>query len=136
MEIYSQGYISVEPEVRLHWAKDLESGKENYRLTLKGNGTLSRREVITDVSHDFFEEAKKMLPAEMIEKLYRKYRYGNLFLEVCHVDADTEHGFFYGEIEFESEEAAKAFVAPAWLGEDVTYDENYKMKNYWKRTRL
>lgn len=131
-----QGYLSVEPEVRLHWAKDTATGEENYRLTLKGNGTLSRTEVITDVSCEFYEEAKKMLPAKMIDKLYRKYQYGNLLLEVCHVDVGTEHEFYYGEIEFTSEAEALAFVAPQWMGIEVTNNESYKMKNYWKRTRL
>ena len=29
------------------------------------------------------------------------------------------------EVEFESEEAANAFVPPAWFGEDVTFDGRY-----------
>ncbi|MBQ8627011.1 MAG: adenylate cyclase [Agathobacter sp.] len=131
-----QGYISIEPEVRLHGARDTLTQEENFRLTLKGDGDLARTELITDVSHEFFRDAKQMLHGEMIKKLYRKYQYGELLLEVCQVDAGTEHEFYYGEIEFNSEEEAKAFVAPAWLGEEVTYDDKYKMKNYWKRTRL
>lgn len=131
-----QGYLSVEPEVRLHGARDLQSGEENFRLTLKGNGDLSRTELITDVTRDFYGNAKKMLPGKMIEKLYRKYQFGKLILEVCHVDEGLESEFYYGEIEFESEEEARAFEAPEWLGKEVTYDENYKMKNFWKRTRL
>ena len=131
-----QGYLSIEPEVRLHGARDTRSGEENFRLTLKGNGDLSRTELVTDVTKEFFLEGKKMLPGKMIEKLYHKYQFGDLLLEVCHVDAGMETEFYYGEIEFESEAQAKAFVAPKWLGEEVTYDENYKMKNFWKRTRL
>ena len=131
-----QGYLSVEPEVRLHGARDISTGEENYRLTLKGGGTLSRTEVITDVTLDFYEEAKKMLPGKMIEKLYHKYQFGNWILEVCHVDKGLENEFYYGEIEFETEEEARTFKEPEWLGKDVTYDENYKMKNFWKRTRL
>ena len=131
-----QGYLSVEPEVRLHGAKDIRSGKENYRLTLKGDGTLSRTELVTDVALDFYEEAKSMLPGKMIEKLYHKYRFGDLFLEVCYVDAGSRHEFYYGELEFATEEEAKAFEPPAFLSMEVTYDESCKMKNYWKRTRL
>lgn len=131
-----QGYISIEPEVRLHRAKDLWSLKDNFRLTLKGNGDLTRTEIMTDVSEEFYEEAKTMLPGAMIQKLYHKYQYGAYLLEVCRVDPGTENEFYYGEIEFASEEAAQAFVAPKWLGEDVTTDSRYKMKNYWKRTRL
>ena len=44
--------------------------------------------------------------------------------------------FIYAEIEFSSEEDAKNFKLPDFLDwEEVTYDENYKMKNYWNRTR-
>jgi CYTH domain-containing protein len=99
-----QGYLSVEPEVRLHGARDLQSGEENYRLTLKGGGTLSRTEVITDVALDFYEEAKSMLPGKMIEKTYHKYQFGELILEVCYVDPGTKDEFYYGEIEFTTEE--------------------------------
>ena len=130
-----QGYISVEPEVRLHGAKDIRTGKENWRLTIKGDGTLSRQEIITDVSKEFYTEAKGMLPARMIEKLYRKYRFGQYELEVCHVDPGTENEFYYGEIEFTSEEEARAFEPPHFLSMEVTYDESCKMKSYWKRTR-
>lgn len=130
-----QGYLSVEPEVRLHGAKDIRSGKENYRLTLKGGGTLSRTEVITDVTQEFYDEAKTMLPGKMIEKLYHKYQFGDLFLEVCYVDAGSRHEFYYGEIEFATEEEAKTFEPPAFLSMEVTYDESCKMKNYWRRTR-
>ena len=132
----SQGHLSIEPEVRLHTAKDTRTGETEYRISLKSSGDLSRTELITDVSKEFYEEAKKMLPGKMIEKRYRKYQYGDLILEVCHVDEGLESEFYYSEIEFDSEEAANAFEAPKWLGEEVTYDENYKMKNFWKRTRL
>lgn len=131
-----QGYISIEPEIRLHRAQDLWTGKENFRLTLKSNGDLTRTEVMTDVTEEFYKEAQAMLPGDMIQKRYHKYQYGPLLLEVCYVDAGTEHEFYYGEIEFESEEAAGAFVVPKWLGVEVTTDSRYKMKNYWKRTRL
>ena len=127
-----QGYLSVEPEVRLHGAKDIRSGKENYRLTLKGGGTLSS----TDVTKQFYDEAKTMLPGKMIEKLYHKYQFGDLFLEVCYVDAGSRHEFYYGEIEFATEKEAKTFEPPAFLSMEVTYDESCKMKNYWRRTRL
>lgn len=131
-----QGYISIEPEVRLHRAKDLWSLKDNFRLTLKGNGSLTRTEIMTDVSEEFYEEAKAMLPGCMIQKLYHKYQYGEFLLEVCRVDPGSENEFYYGEIEFASEEEANHFAPPEWLGVEVTHDSRYKMKNYWKRTRL
>ena len=44
-----QGYVSVEPEIRIHKAVDRNTGKTNYRLTVKGNGTLSRTEIKTGI---------------------------------------------------------------------------------------
>ena len=57
-------------------------------------------------------------------------------LEVSLVDEGTEHEFCYAEIEFASEEEAKAFVKPEFLGKEVTEDEDGKMITYWKKTRL
>lgn len=130
-----QGYVSIEPEVRIHTARDLATGKIDYRLTLKSDGALTRKEIVTDVSQEFYEEARQMLPAEPIKKIYRKYAYGSWVLEVCFVDGNTSDAFYYGEIEFGSEEEAHAFTPPEWFGEEVTDDARYKMKNYWKRTR-
>ena len=131
-----QGYVSIEPEVRIHRAKDRTTGKEDFRLTLKGDGTLTRTEIKTDVDEAFYKEALSLMSGETIYKDYRSYRLGDYVLEVCRVDVGTPWEFFYGEIEFASEEEARAFVKPEFLGEDVTDDDAYKMKNYWKRTRV
>ena len=131
-----QGYVSIEPEVRIHRAKDRTTGKEDFRLTLKGDGSLTRTEIKTDVDEKFFHEALSLMQGDIIYKDYRSYRLGAYVLEVCLVDKGTPWEFMYAEIEFESEEEALAFEKPAFLGEEVTHDDTYKMKNYWKRTRL
>lgn len=131
-----QGYISVEPEIRIHKAVDRSTGKTNYRLTVKGNGTLSRTEIKTGIEEQFYQEVVEFVGYPMICKDYRCYELEGHILEVCCVDAGTEHEFYYGEIEFESEAAAEAFVPGEFLGTEVTDDDTYKMKNYWSRTRL
>ena len=131
-----QGYVSTEPEVRIHTATDRRSGKTNYRLTMKGEGTLSRTEIKTSIEAGFYEEAVALCGLPMIKKDYRCYGLGTHILEVCRVDAGTEHEFFYGEIEFESEDEALKFEPVPCLIKEVTDDPSYKMKNYWKRTRL
>jgi CYTH domain-containing protein len=130
-----QGYISVEPEVRIHRAKDRSTGVENFRLTLKGDGTLTRTEIKTDIDEAFYQESLGLMKGEVIYKDYRSYRLGDYILEVCHVDPGKPSEFLYAEIEFQSEEEAQAFPKTAFLGEDVTDNDYYKMKNYWKRTR-
>lgn len=130
-----QGYVSCVPEVRIHKAVEKESGKTDFRLTIKGEGDLVRTELKTDISETFFLESVKLLGKRMIQKNFREYRLGDLVLEVSHVDFNTEDAFFYAEIEFPTEEDAKNFVPMEYLGKEITFDENYKMKNYWKRTR-
>lgn len=131
-----QGYVSIHPEVRIHRAEDLNSGKVNYRLTMKGEGDLTRTEIRTELDQEFYEEAVKLAKYPMIQKDYRCYKLGDLVLEVCYVDPGTDHEFYYGEIEFQSEEDAKAFVPISCLGKEVTNEPEYKMKNYWARTRI
>lgn len=144
-----QGYVSVEPEVRIHTATDRNTGVTNYRLTMKGEGDLTRTEIKTSIDGDFYREAVELLGVPMIQKDYRSYELpvtmgskdetlpsSTLILEVCLVDPGTAHEFYYGEIEFESEKDAMHFTKISCLGKEVTNDPAYKMKNYWTRTRL
>ena len=130
-----QGYVSIQPEIRIHSAKNIHTGEMDFRLTLKGDGKLTRTEIKTDVDENFFKETVSFLGVPMIQKEYKSYRFGQWILEVCRVDANTENDFFYAEIEFETEEEANAFEVPKFFGTEVTEDDDYKMKNYWKRTR-
>ena len=131
-----QGYIGFEPELRIRKAVDKHTGKEEFWLTLKGEGDLTRREVETEISSDFYYDTADFLEVRMIQKEYRKYRLGPWKLEVSLVDPGTDWEFYYAEIEFPTEEDAKDFVVPAYFGREITFNEDYKMKNYWKRTRM
>ena len=130
-----QGYVSFEPEVRVRKARDKYSGKEEYRITIKGEGELIRNEIETEITSDFYYDTADFLDVRMIKKEYRKYRFGQWKLEVSLVDPGTDWEFYYAEIEFPTEEDAKEFIAPSYFGREITYNEDYKMKNYWKRTR-
>ena len=131
-----QGYVSIHPEVRIHKAVDKTSARTDYRLTLKGDGDLTRTEIKTDVSESFYKDALGMLGVQPIAKDYKAYRLGERILEVCRVDAGTQNEFYYAEIEFPTEDDAENFIPPQFLGREITYNDEYKMKNYWKRTRL
>ncbi len=135
-EVYiEQGYVSFNPEVRIRKAVERGCEKEEYYLTIKGDGDLARREIETEVTAAFYEDTADFLGVDVVRKDYKKYRFGQWELEVSHVDAGADWEFYYAEIEFSSEEEANAFVLPEYLGKEITYDENYKMKNFWKRTR-
>ena len=66
---------------------------------------------------------------------FYRYKIGKYELTLGRVDSGKDTEFCYGEIEFESKEEAESFKAPEWFGKEVTEDKNFKMSNYWKRTR-
>ena len=87
-------------------------------------------------AEDFYA-LTEMVPYSFIKKEYRVYELPNgLQLECSLVDEGSSFAFMYAEVEFPSEEEAEAF-APCfdYVGE-ITQCADYKMKNYWKRTRL
>lgn len=130
-----QGYISTEPEVRIRRAVNKRTGDAKCRITIKGDGDLTRTEIETVIDEGFYYDVVDFLGVSMITKDYKKYRLGEWKLEVACVDEGTEREFFYGEIEFPTEEDARAFEPPKYLGREITFSEDHKMKNYWKRTR-
>ena len=130
-----QGYVSFDPEVRIRKAVNKKTGKEEFYLTIKGDGDLTRNEIETSISSDFYYDTADFLDVRMIQKDYKKYKLGPWKFEVALVDPGTDWEFFYGEIEFPTEEDARNFVVPSYFGREITFNEDYKMKNYWKRTR-
>ena len=131
-----QGYVSIEPEVRIHRAIDKATGEKEFWLTLKSDGELSRTELKTKIEEDFYKNTVDFIQVPMIKKDYKCYQFGPWILETACVDAGTANEFFYAEIEFPTEEDAMAFQVPDFFGKEVTFDNSYKMKNYWKKTRL
>lgn len=131
-----QGYVSIEPEVRIHRAIDKATGEKEFWLTLKSDGELSRTELKTKIEETFYENTVAFIKVPMIKKDYKCYQFGQWILEIACVDAGTPNEFFYAEIEFPTEEEAMAFEVPEFFGKEVTFDNSYKMKNYWKKTRF
>lgn len=140
-----QFYISTDPEVRLR--RCMPNGNyENripYRLTIKGEGSLSRIEIQTAVDEDFYNQALDYVNLDPIQKHFISYKDKKTGhkVEVGVVLEDVNKGrtpFTYAEVEFDSEEEAFAYQFP-WpeiVIKEVTNDPEWKMKNYWRRTRL
>ncbi|MEG1564197.1 MAG: hypothetical protein RR365_10795 [Bacteroides sp.] len=130
----TQGYISIVPEVRIRSYEC--GGTEDYKLTVKGEGSISREEVETHIAKSCFDALARLIDAPLIEKNYKMYDLGDgMIFEASLVDSGSETEFYYGEVEFESEREALNFSPLKCMGKEVTYDDSYKMKNYWKRTR-
>ena len=111
-----QAYLNTDPVVRVRRDND------DYYLTYKGKGLLSREEYNLPLNKEAYEH----LLAKADGIILTKKRYmipvpGNDHLTI-ELDVFEGHydGLILAEVEFASEEEAKAFNPPAWFGEDVT----------------
>lgn len=131
-----QGYLSIAPVVRIRRA-EFPGGDQRFEMTVKGKGTLVRPEVNIDITCEQYNEMEGLLKHKPTFKDYHVYDLGGgLKLECSIVDGDTDHGFMYAEVEFESVEAARSFVPPEYVGCEVTEDPGFSMSSYWINGRI
>jgi CYTH domain-containing protein len=130
-----QFYIATNPiEVRIR-SKEKDNNL-SYKLTFKGKGKLSRPEYEIDINKETFNVLLSFVEQPPIYKILKTYRLANgLLLECSLVDYKTDTEFMYAEIEFETEFLASQFDknSLSFLLNEVTYDDYYKMRNYWTR---
>ena len=131
-----QIYKSTKPEIRCRCAVDVK-GEHKYYIAYKGKGDIARREIEMHIPKVLYRLVEKMVRHRPIEKEYKRYRLEDgKVLEVSRVDG----GFHYCEVEFNSKEEALNWDIPHGLkviiDREVTYDNSYKMKNYWVKTRI
>ena len=115
-----QAYLCTGPVVRVR------REDENYYMTYKGSGLMSREEYNLPLTAESYEHLKQKADGNIISKT----RY-LIPLEkdqlVAEVDVFEEPfaPLVMAEVEFESEEQANAFEAPEWFGEEVTFVGRY-----------
>ncbi len=136
-----QGYVSVEPTVRIR--EEERAGSVQYILCFKSLGTLSREEIEFPIPGEKFREIEeKIIRLPLIKKTRRTYLLPDgLHLEVNIVDEKEPGEFMYAEIEYPDEDSARAWTAPdsflaAYLSREVTQVPGSSMGAYWIRTRL
>ena len=110
----AQGYLSTNPVVRIR------RQDEEYILTYKGKGAMVREEYNLPLTREAFEHMAPKADGRFIKKTrylipYEKY---TIELDIFHGDLAP---LTLAEVEFDSEEEAKNFIPPEWLGEDVTF---------------
>lgn len=133
-----QGYLSTDPQVRIRRTLNHTNASESYVLCIKSNGDLVRHEVETTITKEQFDELEEMLAYPLIHKELHAYRMDDgLLLECSEVD---DGAFAYAEVEFSTEEDARAWSIPdelaSCLGEEMTYDHKFKMISYWSDRSL
>jgi len=141
---YEQSYLSVNPEIRIRKKQLVEHSSfvrepATYRLCIKSKGTLVRKEIEKNLTEQEYLDLRSIVSSNqpVIKKHFKEVyliQNGNTYLlTVGVVDKGEENSFCYGEIEFNSEQEARDFVAPDCYGLEVTDDPYYKMANYYQR---
>lgn len=114
-----QGYLCTDPVVRIRKQND------QYFLTYKSKGLLSREEYNLPLTQEAYEHLKPKTDGYLISKT----RY-LLPLDSAHtIELDLFDAPFaplsMAEVEFASLEEAQNFTPPNWFGADVTFDGSY-----------
>lgn len=114
-----QGYLCTRPVVRIR------REDENYYLTYKGKGKMAREEYNLPLTAESYTHLKEKIDGWLITKTrYLVPIHDGLTAEVD-VFSSPNAGLHLAEVEFDSIDAANAFVPPEWFGEDVTEDGRY-----------
>lgn len=130
-----QSYLSYgNPEVRIRTKKSIYDNEVfSPRMTFKSDGTIAREEIEFDISEESYNKLLNLVNGEYITKDFCIYWFDGYELEISVVD---NNAFVYCEVEFDSIEDAEKFILPFSDAIEITYNSEYKMKNYWKKTRM
>ena len=117
-----QAYLCTSPVVRIR------RDNEDYYLTYKGKGLLAREEYNLPLT----EEAYHHLLTKADGLVLTKKRYmsplassSSLTIELDVFEGDYQ-GLILAEVEFPTEEEARAFTPPEWFARDVTFSGEYQ----------
>ncbi len=117
-----QGYLCTEPVIRIR------RQEEEFYLTYKSRGLLVREEYNLPLTKEAYLHLIPKLDGILISKkrYLIPFEFDNCVLTI---ELDIFEGelapLIVAEVEFATEEAAKAFIPPKWFGEDVTYSMDY-----------
>lgn len=126
-----QTYLAMDEtqELRVRRIVDLGSGEVSYTHTFKlGNG-LSREEIEYSISEGIYEQVVKAFGFVPLTKNRITAEWQGRIVEI---DIYDQIQLAVAEIEFDSEEAANGFAAPAWLGKDISSERQYSNKRVWR----
>lgn len=120
-----QGYlIAGSVELRLRKIGD------DYFITIKGDGTISRNEWETETPSWVFDALWSHTEGRRLQKTRYFAEHDGLTLEIDEYH-DALAGLWTLECEFATQAEANSFVLPAWAATavDITEDKRYKNKN-------
>ncbi len=117
-----QGYVALDPagaEVRLRRKGD------TLTLTVKSGAGLVRGEEEIALSAGDFDRLWPLTEGRRVLKTRHEVPLGSDLIAEVDVYEGALQGLLTAEIEFPDETSAREFVAPEWLGRDVTGDKRY-----------
>ena len=134
-----QAYLNTDPTIRIR------KQDEEYYLTYKGKGLLAREEYNLPLNKESYEHLREKADGNIISKtrylipiekpdfspdfsLSEQEAGAPLKIELDIFD-DPFRPLVIAEVEFPTENAANAFLPPAWFEEDVTMDPSYHNSN-------
>lgn len=117
--LIEQGYLCTDPVVRIRCQDD------DFILTYKGRGLMTREEYNLPLTQQSYEHLRQKIDGNLI----CKRRYLIPLDDGLTIELDLFHAPFewlrMAEVEFPSEEAANAFIPPAWFDREVTFDKRF-----------
>lgn len=119
-ERIEQGYLALEEDVEVR----VRAAGGSRRLTVKRGGGRSREEVEIELDEEQFDALWPLTEGRRVAKRrYRRQVEDGVF-EIDVYEGELE-GMAVVEMEFDSEETADRFRAPAWTGDEVTGAPGY-----------
>ena len=115
-----QCYISTDPVIRIR------KSDENYFLTFKSSGEISREEFETLITKNQYENLLKKAETKIISKTRYFIPLDNGLTAETDIYYGELKGLITTEVEFKTQTDCNSFIAPKWFGKDISSDNRYK----------
>lgn len=136
--VYRQAFLCTDPEAFLSEAYYEGFNEYVHKFTMQDKHDLNRlrvEKVLTIREFTSMAEMGKLSYDQFIHEEIYEFLWNAYILHVHEVDSELPTHFNYLEIEFHSEAEALTFNIPDIFGEEITDNSDYRMVNYWARTR-
>ncbi len=127
--LIEQGYLCTSPVVRVR------RQDEEYYMTYKSRGMMVREEYNLPLTKEAYLHLRQKADGNLISKKRYLIPLADGLTVELDVFAPPFAPMTLAEVEFPTEEAAKAFTPPEWFGEDVTFSPLYH-NSYLSRLKL
>lgn len=120
-----QAYLNTDPVIRIRKCD------EEYYLTYKGEGLLSREEYNLPLNRASYNHLRSKADGIILCKKRYIIPYEKYKIELDIFSSPYEN-LMIAEVEFNSVEEAENFIPPTWFDQDVTYNPSYHNSNLSK----